>query len=246
MCAGHERPCSWGGGSKWRCMSAASGDTESSAATVEAVEPSALQGQLLVHAGGVWRRVTGAVNAALSVVLCGCAGAAERSSSEGVGCLFLAHQGAGAYVTPLPAASAGSSISAGKASLQRICVQDESDMQQARFMESYESRHSDHSFTAAVVSLLFRHGPKHSLDVLCMSQAIGGGGLVRRCAAACWLLGAAGAVGVWQVTAQTAAPTTRFCTLPADKGASCGLFHAGTASRRDPATPSHGQPSQVW
>lgn len=115
-------------------------------------------------------------------------------------------------------------------------------MQQARFMESYESRHSDHSFTAAVVSLLLRHGLKYSLDgVLCMSQAIGGGGLVLRSAPACWLLGAAGSVGC-----QTAAPATRFCTLPADKRASCGLFHAGTASRRDPAAPSHGQPSQVW
>lgn len=80
------------------------------------------------------------------------AGAAGRSSAEGVGCLFLAHRGAGAYVAPLSGQAAGSSISAGQAGLQRIHVQDESDMQQARFMESYESRHSDHSFTAAVVS----------------------------------------------------------------------------------------------
>lgn len=80
-----------------------------------------------------------------------CAGAADRSSAEGVGCLFLAHRGAGAYVVPLSGQSAGSKISAGKAQLTRIHVQDASDMQQARFMESYESRHSDHSFTAAVV-----------------------------------------------------------------------------------------------
>lgn len=80
------------------------------------------------------------------------AGAAERSSAQGVGCLFLAHRGAGAYVAPMSGQSAGSSISAGQAGLERIHVQDESDMQQARFMESYESRHSDHSFTAAVVS----------------------------------------------------------------------------------------------
>lgn len=80
----------------------------------------------------------------------GGAGAAERSSAEGVGCLFLAHRGAGAYVAPLSGQSAGSKISTGQAQLTRIHVQDASDMQHARFMESFESRHSDHSFTAAV------------------------------------------------------------------------------------------------
>lgn len=64
--------------------------------------------------------------------------------------MFLAHRGAGAYVVPMSGQAAGSSISS--AELQRIHVQDASDMQHARFMESYESRHSDHSFTAAVVS----------------------------------------------------------------------------------------------
>jgi len=83
-----------------------------------------------------------------------CPGAAERSSAAGVGCLFLAHQGAGAYAAPLPTSAAGVSISSSKAPLTRINVQDVSDMQQARFMESFESRHSDHSFTAAVVSAL--------------------------------------------------------------------------------------------
>jgi hypothetical protein len=86
-----------------------------------------------------------------------------------VGCLFLAHRGAGAYVSPLPAEATGSSISAGKATLQRISVQDASDMQQARFMESYESRHSDHSFTAAVVSLLPRsHEPNGTILTSCV------------------------------------------------------------------------------
>jgi hypothetical protein len=88
----------------------------------------------------------------LICVCCCCAGAAERSSAEGVGCLFLAHRGAGAYVAPLSGQSAGSKISTGQAQLTRIHVQDASDMQHARFMESFESRHSDHSFTAAVVS----------------------------------------------------------------------------------------------
>jgi hypothetical protein len=39
--------------------------------------------------------------------------------------------------------------------LRRISVRDEADMANARFMESYESRHSDHSFTAAVVRSKF-------------------------------------------------------------------------------------------
>ncbi|WIA11614.1 hypothetical protein OEZ85_011718 [Tetradesmus obliquus] len=72
----------------------------------------------------------------------GGAAAAGKSSSADVGCLFLAHRGAGAYVAPLSSSSSSS--------LRRISVRDESDMANARFMESYESRHSDHSFTAAV------------------------------------------------------------------------------------------------
>ncbi|KAF6257560.1 hypothetical protein COO60DRAFT_1622225 [Scenedesmus sp. NREL 46B-D3] len=79
----------------------------------------------------------------------GGAGAAHKSNSADVGCLFLAHQGAGAYVAPLSTAS-DSSSAADSSSLRRIGVRDESDMANARFMESYESRHSDHSFTAAV------------------------------------------------------------------------------------------------
>jgi hypothetical protein len=87
------------------------------------------------------------------MAVCACAaGAAGRSSAEGVGCLFLAHKGAGAYVAPLSSqAPAGAKLSSSSAGLQRIHVQDATNMQQARFMESYESRHSDHSFTAAVV-----------------------------------------------------------------------------------------------
>eukprot|EP00882_Tetradesmus_deserticola_P033994 GHRQ01038882.1.p1 GENE.GHRQ01038882.1~~GHRQ01038882.1.p1 ORF type:complete len:188 (+),score=34.09 GHRQ01038882.1:83-646(+) len=79
------------------------------------------------------------------------AGAARKSNSADVGCLFLAHQGAGAYVAPLNTGS-DSSSAADSSSLRRINVRDESDVANARFMESFESRHSDHSFTAAVVS----------------------------------------------------------------------------------------------
>jgi hypothetical protein len=88
-------------------------------------------------------------NARLSAVLL--PGAAGKSNSAGVGCLFLAHRGAGAYVAPLNTASSSSSA-ADSSSMRRISVRDESNMSNARFMESYESRHSDHSFTAAVVS----------------------------------------------------------------------------------------------
>lgn len=69
-------------------------------------------------------------------------GAAARSGDAGRGCLFAAHRGAGAYLAPLwePAAA-----------LARIAVADCEDTSAARFMESFESRHSDHSFTARVV-----------------------------------------------------------------------------------------------
>jgi hypothetical protein len=66
--------------------------------------------------------------------------------------MFLAHKGAGAFVAPLPASQAGRKLSASSRPLTPIQVQDAEDMSSARFMESFESRHSDHSFTAAVVS----------------------------------------------------------------------------------------------
>ncbi len=73
-----------------------------------------------------------------------CTGAAGRSDSTGTGCLFLAHRGHGAFAAPLS--------SDGKP--ERIHVNASSDMAAARFMESYESRHSDHSFAARVVSVV--------------------------------------------------------------------------------------------
>jgi len=69
-------------------------------------------------------------------------GAAARSGEAGRGCLFVAHRGAGAYATSLWDAAAP---------LERIHVGDMADSSGARFMESFESRHSDHSFTAQVV-----------------------------------------------------------------------------------------------
>eukprot|EP00878_Enallax_costatus_P005475 GHUV01005746.1.p1 GENE.GHUV01005746.1~~GHUV01005746.1.p1 ORF type:complete len:403 (+),score=134.31 GHUV01005746.1:292-1500(+) len=77
----------------------------------------------------------------------GGADAASRSSSSDVGVLFLAHRGCGAYAAPLPQQPTPLSSSS---KLTRIHVQDVTDMSGARFMESFESRHSDHSFTAAV------------------------------------------------------------------------------------------------
>jgi hypothetical protein len=69
-------------------------------------------------------------------------GAAARSNEAGRGCLFVAHRGAGAYTASLWDASAP---------LERIAVGDMTNTSGARFMESFESRHSDHSFTAQVV-----------------------------------------------------------------------------------------------
>jgi hypothetical protein len=68
--------------------------------------------------------------------------AASRSGDAGRGCLFLAHRGRGAYAAALW--DAGSP-------LERIHVDDVAGTSGARFMESFESRHSDHSFTAQVV-----------------------------------------------------------------------------------------------
>eukprot|EP00879_Flechtneria_rotunda_P017178 GHRR01017991.1.p1 GENE.GHRR01017991.1~~GHRR01017991.1.p1 ORF type:complete len:409 (+),score=126.91 GHRR01017991.1:145-1371(+) len=81
----------------------------------------------------------------------GGAAAADRSNSTDVGCLFLAHRSHGAYVAPLDRQSDSNSTSSSNSSgIKQIHVQDVDDMAQARFMESYESRHSDHSFTADV------------------------------------------------------------------------------------------------
>eukprot|EP00200_Dunaliella_tertiolecta_P000683 CAMPEP_0202359124 /NCGR_PEP_ID=MMETSP1126-20121109/12530_1 /ASSEMBLY_ACC=CAM_ASM_000457 /TAXON_ID=3047 /ORGANISM="Dunaliella tertiolecta, Strain CCMP1320" /LENGTH=431 /DNA_ID=CAMNT_0048952449 /DNA_START=103 /DNA_END=1399 /DNA_ORIENTATION=- len=79
----------------------------------------------------------------------GGAGPPSRGNQEGIGCLFLAHKGAGAYKAALYGAR-------GIDGVQRIGVHDfaEGGFANARFMESYESRHSDHSFTASVADHL--------------------------------------------------------------------------------------------
>lgn len=66
-------------------------------------------------------------------------------------CALFKHRGEGAYALPLFGESDLSDM-------QRISVNDMSDMAGARFMESFEARHSDHSFTAAVVG---RDDPCH-------------------------------------------------------------------------------------
>ena len=78
--------------------------------------------------------------------------ALSRNGLPGIGCLFLGHRGQGAYKAPYKGTS-------GLQGLQRIGVRDFSHgFAEARFMESWESRHSDHSFTAAVVSGVLRAG----------------------------------------------------------------------------------------
>lgn len=65
----------------------------------------------------------------------------SRAPSD-LGCLFLAHRGYGAYSAPLADESAP---------LTRVWVKDVTNFSEAKLMESFESRHSSHSFTAAVV-----------------------------------------------------------------------------------------------
>ncbi|GBF92606.1 SAL1 phosphatase [Raphidocelis subcapitata] len=67
--------------------------------------------------------------------------AASRSGDAGRGLLFAAHRGHGAYVSGLWDASPP---------FTRIRVDDVAENSAARFMESFESRHSDHTFTAEV------------------------------------------------------------------------------------------------
>ena len=47
---------------------------------------------------------------------------------------------------------------------QRIHVKDDADFSKSRFMESYESRHSDHSFTALLGAAVGISAPPLRLD----------------------------------------------------------------------------------
>lgn len=73
------------------------------------------------------------------------AGAASRSSEGGVGCLFAAQKGHGAFVGPLRGDEAAG---------QALQLSDLADVSEARFMESYESAHSDQSFTSRLARKL--------------------------------------------------------------------------------------------
>ncbi|DBA77012.1 TPA: hypothetical protein ACH3X1_009602 [Trebouxia sp. C0004] len=84
----------------------------------------------------------------------GAAGVAERVGTEGIGCLFTAIKGQGAFVGPLN----------GRPPSSRLQLQDRSDFSQARFMESYESKHSDQSFTSKLAKELGVTAPPLRLD----------------------------------------------------------------------------------
>lgn len=66
-------------------------------------------------------------------------GAASHVASDGAGVLFTAQLGCGAAVAPLSDSGVPQ---------QRIFVSESGDHSQSRFMESFESKHSDHTFTA--------------------------------------------------------------------------------------------------
>ena len=65
----------------------------------------------------------------------------SRAADSDVGCLYIAHKGHGTFSAPLADASAP---------FTQIRVKDVSDAAEAQFMESFESRHSDQSFSAQV------------------------------------------------------------------------------------------------
>ena len=67
----------------------------------------------------------------------------SRAADDDVGCLYVAHRGFGAYSAPLADEAAP---------FTRVWVKDVTDFSEAQFMESYETRHSNHSFSASVVS----------------------------------------------------------------------------------------------
>jgi len=71
----------------------------------------------------------------------GGAGAADRAGAEGVGCLFAAAEGQGAYWAPLSGAGLPD---------RRCRVDGVTDPAGAVYMQSFESRHSSHSTSARV------------------------------------------------------------------------------------------------
>eukprot|EP00891_Asterochloris_glomerata_P007631 jgi/Astpho2/7631/Aster-02524 len=86
----------------------------------------------------------------------GQAGAATRVGSRDVGCLFAAITGQGAFVGPLRGDSAGERTAHPDIVAQRAL--------HARFMESFESRHSNQGFTAQLAKELGVTAPPLRLD----------------------------------------------------------------------------------
>ncbi|CAL8471122.1 g10664 [Coccomyxa elongata] len=85
----------------------------------------------------------------------GTGNSAEKAGSDGIGVIFAAQKGCGAFAGPL----------AGDVPPEQ-CLQlaDTQDFSQIRFMESYESRHSDFDFTAKLATKLGVTRPPLRID----------------------------------------------------------------------------------
>ena len=103
--------------------------------------------------------------------------AASRSSEQSVGCLFAAQRDCGAYVGPLRGKPHCSyfvavitfhdavGVNAGDSMpQQRLWLPDNKDVSEARFMESYESAHSDQGFTSRLAKKLGVTKPPLRID----------------------------------------------------------------------------------
>ncbi|KAK9826270.1 hypothetical protein WJX74_004713 [Apatococcus lobatus] len=112
----------------------------------------------LLDAGKVVAGVLGCPNLPKAAITDadGLAGSALRSGKADVGCLFAASRGNGAFV---------GSIAGDEMPSTRINVQEQySKPEEARFMESFESRHSDFNFSGRVAQLLGVTKPPLRLD----------------------------------------------------------------------------------
>lgn len=98
----------------------------------------------------------------------GGAGAVDNANRDGVGALFLAHRGHGAFAAPLWVEQPPTSSTTSAASttpVQRINVDDvQAPFTGARFMESFESKHSNRGFTAAVADIVGVTKPPLRMD----------------------------------------------------------------------------------
>ncbi|EIE20057.1 3',5'-bisphosphate nucleotidase [Coccomyxa subellipsoidea C-169] len=85
----------------------------------------------------------------------GAGNSAAKAGTDGVGVIFAAQKGAGSYAGPL----AGSAFPR-----DRLQLSDTQNFSQIRFMESYESKHSDFSFTAKLAAKLGVSRPALRID----------------------------------------------------------------------------------